>query len=243
MLGCRFLLGRDGEDLGDAPVLRLEQQPGEASHSEGFAAADSLDTEVASELGRSDADLEASVLDTLTDTVLTGARCILSVLGRTSACCAVCCSYHMPLLHSGQFIVNAPTRGGVAREHEGGKREGLLKPRTTTDHSHILVLAACTWSPEDARRRLVTVLDRGVARPPDRNLPGSAVGARFPQLCLRKYYVVCSRGGGSELPEGCLHEVRVHTVALELQLLTCTSYASLSPAGRQSCLALDAATS
>ena len=87
------------------------------------------------------------------------------------------------------------------------------------------------------------MLDRGVARPPDRNLPGSAVGARFPQLCLRKYYVICSRGGGSELPEGCLHEVRVHRLAVESQLLTNSSDASLPPAGRQSCLALVAATS
>ena len=81
MLGRRFLLGGDGEDVDDAPLLRTQQQPGEASPSEeGLAAADSLETEVDSELGRSDADLEASVLDTLTDTVLTGAPCILSAL-------------------------------------------------------------------------------------------------------------------------------------------------------------------
>ena len=143
MLGCRFLLGGDGEDLGDAPRLRTEQQPGEASHSEGLAAADSLEAEVASELGRSDADLEASVLDTLTDTVLTGAPCILSVLGGTSACCAVCCSYHMPWLHSGQLIVNPPTRGGVACERERRNREDRLSSCRRTTQQWITVTSWC----------------------------------------------------------------------------------------------------
>ena len=44
-----------------------------------------------------------------------------------------------------------------------------------------------------------------------KNLPGSTAGARFPQLCLRKLYVVCGRGGGSASLDGCLQEVRAHS--------------------------------
>ena len=73
--------------------------------------------------------------------------------------------------------------------------------------SECLAFAACTWAPGEVQQRLVAVLDRGVARPRYRNLPGSAVGARFPQLCLRKLYVVCSRGREPDGAQSCLHEV------------------------------------
>ena len=53
----------------------------------------------------------------------------------------------------------------------------------------------------------MAVLDQGVARSMARNLPGSTAGARFPQLCLRKLYVICGRGGGSASLDGCLQEV------------------------------------
>lgn len=53
----------------------------------------------------------------------------------------------------------------------------------------------------------MAVLDQGVARSAARNLPGSTAGARFPQLCLRKLYVVCGRDGGSGSLDDCLQEV------------------------------------
>ena len=61
--------------------------------------------------------------------------------------------------------------------------------------------------PEETRRSLVAVLEQGVGRPSHLNLPDSAAGARFPQLCLRKLYVISSRGGGPGNTDDCLEEV------------------------------------
>ena len=66
---------------------------------------------------------------------------------------------------------------------------------------------ACTWCPKDVQHDLVAIVEQGVCRPISVNLPGSAVGARFPQLCLRKMYVICSRGGTSDGPDSCSHQV------------------------------------
>lgn len=62
--------------------------------------------------------------------------------------------------------------------------------------------------PEDIRLSLVAVLEQGVGRSLELNLPNSAAGARFPQLCLRKLYVISSRGGGPGGTDDCQEEVR-----------------------------------
>lgn len=40
------------------------------------------------------------------------------------------------------------------------------------------VLTACTHTPEDVRKRLISVLDRAIIRPKDRHIPNSAAGER-----------------------------------------------------------------
>lgn len=75
--------------------------------------------------------------------------------------------------------------------------------------------------PEDIRQSLVGVLEQGVARPVTLNLPNSAAGARFPQLCLRKLYVICSRGGGSESIDGCLEDVSLCCSTYNSKLASC----------------------
>lgn len=71
----------------------------------------------------------------------------------------------------------------------------------------VLCNAACSHCPEDVRRSLVAVLEQGVGRSVSCNLPDSAAGARFPQLCLRKLYVISSRGGAPGHANDCLEEV------------------------------------
>ena len=78
-----------------------------------------------------------------------------------------------------------------------------------------LLYAACSMCPGEIKQSLVGVLEQGVARPILLNLPNSAAGARFPQLCLRKLYVICSRGGGSDNMDGCLEDVRPRHCSLE----------------------------
>ncbi len=69
------------------------------------------------------------------------------------------------------------------------------------------VLTACARAPEEVRRRLVGVLDGGITRPRARHIPDSAAGSRFPHACLRKLYVLCSRGMEAQGAHGCLLEV------------------------------------
>ncbi len=59
--------------------------------------------------------------------------------------------------------------------------------------------------------QLIAVVDGGVARPLARAVPGSAAGLRFGQLCLRKLYVLASRGGEGAPAQGCLLQVRGRT--------------------------------
>lgn len=69
------------------------------------------------------------------------------------------------------------------------------------------VLTACARAPEEVLRRLVGVLDGGITRPRARHIPDSAAGSRFPHACLRKLYVLCSRGMEAQGAHGCLLEV------------------------------------
>ena len=55
----------------------------------------------------------------------------------------------------------------------------------------------------------MAVVDAGVARPRRLAIPASAAGSRFPQLCLRKLYVLCSRGAEAGAPQGCLLQARL----------------------------------
>ena len=53
----------------------------------------------------------------------------------------------------------------------------------------------------------MAIVDGGVSRPLSRAVPGSAAGRRFGQLCLRKLYVLASRGAEASSPQGCLLQV------------------------------------
>ncbi|KAK9810126.1 hypothetical protein WJX72_005196 [[Myrmecia] bisecta] len=106
---------------------------------------------------------------------------------------------------------DAPSEGGqpsssLSSEAEMARQDaeteaGVLD--TLTD----AVLTACSRTPSHVRRRLVCVIDGGIVRPRQRNIPNSAAGARFAHLCLRKMYVLCSRGVEAQGPHGCLLEV------------------------------------
>lgn len=54
----------------------------------------------------------------------------------------------------------------------------------------------------------MAIVDGGTVRPLERCLPGSAASSRFSLLCLRKMYVLCSRGAEASSPQGCLLQVR-----------------------------------
>ena len=69
------------------------------------------------------------------------------------------------------------------------------------------VLTACSHAPEDVRRRLIGVLDQAITRPKDRHIPNSAAGIRFSHTCLRKLYVLSSRGVQDQGTEDCLLQV------------------------------------
>lgn len=69
--------------------------------------------------------------------------------------------------------------------------------------------AACGAAAGAEVARLVAVVDAGVARPRRLAIPASAAGSRFPQLCLRKLYVLCSRGAEAGAPQGCLLQARL----------------------------------
>lgn len=68
--------------------------------------------------------------------------------------------------------------------------------------------AACGGAAAGEVTRLVAVVDAGVARPRPLAIPASAAGSRFPHLCLRKLYVLCSRGAEAGAPQGCLLQAR-----------------------------------
>lgn len=69
------------------------------------------------------------------------------------------------------------------------------------------VLTSCSHAPEEVRRRLIGVLDQAIVRPKDRHIPNSAAGIRFSHTCLRKLYVLSSRGVQDSGTQTCLLEV------------------------------------
>jgi hypothetical protein len=73
--------------------------------------------------------------------------------------------------------------------------------------SAVLCYAACACTPFETLREFVGIVDAGVARPLRLAVPGCAAGLRFGQLCLRKLYVLASRGAEASAPQGCLLQV------------------------------------
>lgn len=131
--------------------------------------------------GRRDSDLEAAVLDTLTDGVLTG----VGKTGRSS------------------LLLWFASRLSSSRVNVGW-----------------LVCAACSCTPPEIVEEFVAIVDGGTVRPLERSLPGSRASSRFPQLCLRKLYVLCSRGAEVSSPQGCLLQV-THRPQDTFSLMTC----------------------
>lgn len=70
------------------------------------------------------------------------------------------------------------------------------------------MLAACSCTPPDVVEQFVAIVDGGTVRPLELCLPASGASSRFSQLCLRKMYVLCSRGAEASSPQGCLLQVR-----------------------------------
>ena len=60
-----------------------------------------------------------------------------------------------------------------------------------------IVLTECTPAPLPMKRRLISVVDRGIARPRELNIPQTATGSNFSHVCVRKMYVLCSRPTGA----------------------------------------------
>lgn len=55
--------------------------------------------------------------------------------------------------------------------------------------------------------RLVAIVDEGTLRQPEHPGGETAGSSPFSQLCLRKLYVLCSRGAEASAPQGCLLQV------------------------------------
>ncbi len=85
--------------------------------------------------------------------------------------------------------------------------------------------AACGGAAAGEVTRLVAVVDAGVARPRPLAIPASAAGSRFPHLCLRKLYVLCSRGAEAGAPQGCLLQARAMPIRVSVghQSLPCST--------------------
>ncbi|CAD7699922.1 unnamed protein product [Ostreobium quekettii] len=77
---------------------------------------------------------------------------------------------------------------------------------TVLDTLGDVVLTACEHASLEMRTRLVRIVDEGMTRsdPSDGAL---AAGGRFSHACLRKMYVLCSRGEAGQDPHGALLEV------------------------------------
>ncbi|GMH33400.1 hypothetical protein BSKO_01234 [Bryopsis sp. KO-2023] len=76
---------------------------------------------------------------------------------------------------------------------------------TVLDTLTDVVLISCEHTSAETKQRLIGIVDKGVGMPVDGTV---ASGGRFNHACLRKMYVLCSRGGGeAQDPHGCLLEV------------------------------------
>jgi len=75
-----------------------------------------------------------------------------------------------------------------------------------------VALQSCAAAPDHLRQRLVRIVDCGVDRPiPPEGISG---GERFSHVCLRKLYVLCSRGGESEGPHACTLGIARHALPI-----------------------------
>ena len=60
-----------------------------------------------------------------------------------------------------------------------------------------VVLTECGTAPLAMTHRLISVVDRGIARPRELSIPQTVTGSNFSHVCVRKMYVLCSRAGGA----------------------------------------------
>ncbi|KAL4423762.1 hypothetical protein ABPG75_001063 [Micractinium tetrahymenae] len=71
-----------------------------------------------------------------------------------------------------------------------------------------VVLTQCASAPADMKQRLIATVDAGASRPKELSVPQATTSSNFGHVCIRKMYVLCSRGGGGTAdPDGCLLEV------------------------------------
>eukprot|EP00884_Botryococcus_braunii_P011070 jgi/Botrbrau1/19965/Bobra.0059s0081.1 len=108
----------------------------------------------------------------------------------------------------------APASGAATPPENDQSRVDADLEASVLDTLTDAVLTACVRTPHDIRRRLVGVVERGVGRPRALAIPRSAAGTRFGQLCLRKMFVLCSRGVDAQGPHACLLEVAQVTFPL-----------------------------
>ncbi|BDA41918.1 Protein MON2 homolog [Coccomyxa sp. Obi] len=107
----------------------------------------------------------------------------------------------------GESLGRASRRSSMTeQDSEQARRDADLEAAvldTLTDS----VLTACTCTPPDVVEQFVAIVDGGTVRPLELCLPASGASSRFSQLCLRKMYVLCSRGAEASSPQGCLLQV------------------------------------
>lgn len=72
----------------------------------------------------------------------------------------------------------------------------------------VCLTAACTHTPLEWVERLVGIVDQGTERQPEQVQPDFPGDSRFSQLCLRKLYVLCTRGAEASAPQGGLLQVQ-----------------------------------
>lgn len=71
-----------------------------------------------------------------------------------------------------------------------------------------VVLTQCDSAPADMKRRLIGTVGGGALRPRELSVPQATTSSNFAHVCIRKMYVLCSRGSSSAAdPDGCLLEV------------------------------------
>ena len=81
------------------------------------------------------------------------------------------------------------------------------------------VLTKSGPAPLALKRRLIAVVDRGIARPRELSIPQATTGSNFSHVCVRKMYVLCSRVSGENDSNDSL--LLVARLALPLFLSRC----------------------
>ena len=118
-----------------------------------------------------------------------------------------------------QSLLHSATRVSLYMPHSNRDQPlGLPRSWAASPKSQLLhltqkpqgcnhVRAACGHAEAAEQQRLVAVVDRGIVRSHALDMPPSPSGSRFRQQCLRKMYVLCSRGVESQGPQSCLLQV------------------------------------